>query len=179
MVGDFENVEGAIAAGADVNATDASGNSPLHWAAHHGHSEVAAALLKSGADPDRRHGTYGHAPMHSAKTLDITQMLLGADANPHLCDNHGASPVEWAARADRYEIVDLLGEAMSRDPRKLPTTLAGFVEALDPVEHYDNTQQAKFFGKFGCKLAQMWVFSHSGDESHQKIIEAMHAAYQS
>lgn len=41
-----------IANGADVNATNNCGYTPLHWASKHGHSESAAILVKNGAKID-------------------------------------------------------------------------------------------------------------------------------
>lgn len=39
-----------IGKGADVNAKDNNGNTPLHWAAKDGQKEVAALLIEKGAD---------------------------------------------------------------------------------------------------------------------------------
>ena len=62
---------------------------------------------------------------------------------------------------------------------KGPSTLADFVESLKPVEDYDSKEQSKFFGLFGSQLAQMFLFIHSGDESHQQVVEAMGEAFPS
>src|SRR5262245_32676327 len=43
-----------LAAGAQVNAPDASAETPLHTAAHYGHDDVAAVLLAAGAAVDAR-----------------------------------------------------------------------------------------------------------------------------
>ena len=39
-----------IANGADVNAKDDDGSTPLHYAAHEGHKEIAELLIAKGAD---------------------------------------------------------------------------------------------------------------------------------
>jgi len=48
--GNIEAVKQAIADGADVNAKNTSGMTPLHWAANRGHEEVAELLISKGAD---------------------------------------------------------------------------------------------------------------------------------
>ena len=48
--GDIEAVKQHLAAGADVNAKDEEGLTPLHLAASWGHKEVAELLIGNGAD---------------------------------------------------------------------------------------------------------------------------------
>eukprot|EP01050_Picozoa_sp_SAG11_P030090 SAG11_NODE_8750_length_980_cov_1.188422_1_plen_116_part_00 len=86
--GDLDAVQRAISAGIDVNMADASGNTALHWASHLGNEPIVDALLRAGADADVAHGAFGHAPIHSAKTVGAAKLLLAAGANPHLCDSN-------------------------------------------------------------------------------------------
>ena len=51
-VGDLESARLLVAAGSDLDATDAWGITPTVYAAHSGLREVAAYLLESGADPN-------------------------------------------------------------------------------------------------------------------------------
>jgi len=48
--GNIEAVKQHLAAGADVNAKDESGWTPLHWAASKVHNKTAKLLIKEGAD---------------------------------------------------------------------------------------------------------------------------------
>ena len=52
MKGDLEVVRFLIVKGADVNAKDDNGLTPLHWSAREGHLEVVQALIKSGSNFD-------------------------------------------------------------------------------------------------------------------------------
>ena len=47
--GDIEQVKQLIAKGADVNATDNKGETPLHFAAVFGHTAIAELLIIKGA----------------------------------------------------------------------------------------------------------------------------------
>eukprot|EP00913_Durusdinium_trenchii_P000923 g853.t2 len=52
--GDMEEVEGLLAAGADIEAKDKEGNRPLHLAARKGHLAVVHGLLAANATVDSR-----------------------------------------------------------------------------------------------------------------------------
>ena len=53
---DPQTVERLIEAGADVNARDSMGMTPLHWAAYRGRMSTIQMLLDQGADPAARNG---------------------------------------------------------------------------------------------------------------------------
>lgn len=53
--GDSRIAKALIAAGADVNAKQRHGWTPLHGAAHSGDRELVELLLVHGADPDVKH----------------------------------------------------------------------------------------------------------------------------
>ena len=54
-----------IKAGADVNAKEKYGGTPLYLAACFGHTEIALALIKAGADINAKE-EYGGTPLHWA-----------------------------------------------------------------------------------------------------------------
>jgi ankyrin repeat protein len=81
-----ESVQAAISKGADVNARDKNGFTPLMVAAiHNENPEVIIALLKAGADVDAR-DAYGTTPlMHAAQSNhnpEVISTLLKAGADP-------------------------------------------------------------------------------------------------
>jgi ankyrin repeat protein len=63
-----------IAAGADVNARQQAGNTPLHETAHAGLADLARLLLEHGADPTARDDD-GHTPADIARQRGHTAVL--------------------------------------------------------------------------------------------------------
>src|SRR5260370_1049310 len=77
-----------IAAGADVNAAQGDGTTPLHWAVYKIDADLARALLERGAKPDVINN-YGSSPLAEAVKVAnarLVEMLLDAGSNveePH------------------------------------------------------------------------------------------------
>ena len=71
--------------GADANAADHDGWTPLHWACQNGHGDVARLLLVDhGADANAADNT-GETPLHVACSGghgDIARLLLERGADP-------------------------------------------------------------------------------------------------
>ena len=81
--GDRQSAELLLAAGVDVNDTDASGASVLVVAAHSGHSKLAQMLVERGADPNAAGA--GYTPLHAAVLrgdAPLVKALLAKGANP-------------------------------------------------------------------------------------------------
>ena len=69
--GNIEAVKQAIAAGADVNAKDDEGLTPLHYAAYYSHKETVELLITEGADLNAK--SYGETPLDLAIRLGQTE----------------------------------------------------------------------------------------------------------
>ncbi len=112
--GDKAAVEVLLAKGADVNAKDQFGDTPLHavlmkddW--DDTHKDIVTLLLAKGADvnsKDRNNKT----PLHWAAcggTKVIVVLLLGNGANLNATNDAGTTPLHEAARCGKKDIVEL------------------------------------------------------------------------
>lgn len=82
------------------------GDSPLHWPAHNGYTEIVALLLEHGADPNAHEISWiGGTPLHwaSERHADILEMLFAAGADPNArvqkedSSYLGATALHWCA----------------------------------------------------------------------------------
>ncbi len=96
---DLTWVQFLLAKGANVNARDNRGVTPLVLASEMGFLEGVDELIKSGARIDEANNT-GETPLISAvhrKDLALVRMLIKAGANPDRPDNSGRSARDYAA----------------------------------------------------------------------------------
>ena len=75
IAGDNPHIRRLIHQGADVNAKDTYGDTPLMYAARHGHSRSAALLIASGADVNAR-DAYGVTAATWADNLKYEYEIL-------------------------------------------------------------------------------------------------------
>src|SRR6202047_4809055 len=100
-----------IAAGADVNAAQGDGTTPLHWAVYKLDADLARALLERGAKPDVVNN-YGSSPLaEAAKAANarLVEMLLDAGSNVEVPNQEGQTALMLAARAGSLDVAELLG----------------------------------------------------------------------
>ena len=118
----IENIEAVkqhLAAGADVNAKNDSGWTPLHFAilaiATGGHKETVKLLIDKGAYVNAK-STGGLTPLFIAAEgggwgedyKEIVELLLSNGADVNAKADHGMTPLHRAAKWDHKEVVELL-----------------------------------------------------------------------
>ena len=111
----LEEVQGCLAAGAEVNARTVHGITPLHSAAGISPLVVIELLLGAGALVNVQ-DKYGWTPLHNAAQINndpaVIRALVSAGAEVDAQDESGWTPLHWAAQStDNPAIVIALLEA--------------------------------------------------------------------
>lgn len=99
-----------ISHGANIDAEDIDGHSPLHDAIHNSNRRAYELLVAKGANVNSNTKTH-FTPLHLAAAQDATtaaRTLLEAGANPALCDSKGLTPIDYARRNRHPVMVRLL-----------------------------------------------------------------------
>jgi ankyrin repeat protein len=99
-----------IAKGADVNAAQADGTTPLHWAMYRIDQELVEALLKKGARA-RVVNRYGASPLAEAVRVanaGLVEILLKAGADANVANEDGQTALMLAARTGNVAVASLL-----------------------------------------------------------------------
>jgi len=116
-VGNIEAVKQHLAAGADVNAKNRGGVTPLLMAADKGHKEIAELLISKGADVRRGYVTPLHrAAYHGHKEIVELLIVAGADVNVKGSDG---TPLDWANRYNHPATADLLRKHGGKTKKEL------------------------------------------------------------
>ena len=114
-------VEIMLQHGAQKNAQNGRGQTPLMWSIGSGghHLKTADVLLKHGADVNAQDFLGGTAlfypscddPSVQSAETNIVRQLLAHGADPDLANMNGTTPLQLAQRANRPDLVALLKQA--------------------------------------------------------------------
>ncbi len=109
----FSEVARLIKEGANLEAKDKRGETPLVIASYLHHPEVIKALIKAGADFEAKN-RFGATPLHSSvlsESAEITQLLIYSGANIEAKDVNGDTPLTISVKCGHTEITQLLLDA--------------------------------------------------------------------
>ena len=143
--------------GAEIEAKDNDGNTPLHSASIREHLEVVKLLLEKGADVNAKSNA-GQTPLHSASMDEYTEVMKlllerGSDVNAK--DHDGRTPLHEASRHGHPEAMKLFLEkgvdvnAKDNDgktAKDLVTPGRNRDEMIALLEEYENPDVMKMTG---------------------------------
>lgn len=112
--GDLRKIKELLGRGENVNARDAIGYTPLHYAAKSGHLDVVQFLVENGADVNAISlNEFLETPLHMAVSsgrLDVVRFLVERGAHVDSLDGVLMTPLHWAAGGCNLEVVRFLVE---------------------------------------------------------------------
>jgi uncharacterized protein len=114
------DIEAALAAGADINATDKNGVTALHHAVRFRSPAAVQALLEQGANVNQRCKRSGSTPLHRAVTstgapgtagkqseaIQIIEILLRHGADPSIRNRAGKTAAEYVRDEAMRRLLD-------------------------------------------------------------------------
>jgi len=183
---DVEQVQLNISSGANVNAKDAMGYTPLFYAAQNGKEDVAELLIAGGANVNEKDRT-GNTPLHYAAVgghYDVCRLLLDEGANSGARNLMGGTPMAMAKAQGHSEIVELLSKHQSgefeselAEPTEIPK-LSEATEALFGAVMAGDANQVKLYLSRGADInakdRQTWTPLHVALwEGHKAVAEEL------
>lgn len=108
-VGNLTTLRKALAAGADANAKDDNGATPLHWAAGNGHKEIAILLIAKGAEIVVKDDRFGSTPLHWAAArgrVKVVELFMAKGVDVNVRSKTGNTPQD--AAINHKEVAALL-----------------------------------------------------------------------
>lgn len=165
-----------VRAGANVNAANVDGHTPLHFAAFSGQMVLVEELLRHGADPDILN-KQKKSPLHYAIVVGFVQiaaLLVKHGADIHAVDIHGVSPMD---------IISNTGVISGDDAMKYFGVEQNRVRRIERVIHPElDPKQWPGDGGFGperlqgfeddmeCAVDQYWAHEISAKDVFEKYL---------
>ena len=129
LAGDLAKVKSLIEKEADINAKDASGSTPLHYAVQRRNKDIAELLITSGADVNAKDGSgdtclhfIAKSPIPRYRILfggfswgGVVKSLINNGSDVNMGDSEGRTPLWWALERHNGAVIELLRKHGARE----------------------------------------------------------------
>jgi ankyrin repeat protein len=154
--GDIDQVKRLISEGADVDAKDGKGQTPLHLAVLAGRKDIVELLIANGADINVKSNTWDTTPLIAALRSgheDIAKMLIakGADVNARALGDYTA--LHWTAcnRTRMTGATDIMKLLLAKDA-DIEARQEHDATPLACATYDGNTESTKFLIEHGANI---------------------------
>ena len=98
-----------IEKGADINAKEINGYTPLHFAVMHEKIPIASMLIKHGSNVQSSCNS-GNTPLHlaCARSLELSKLLINNGGDVNAVNLNGQTPIRFAMSTNQLSVVDML-----------------------------------------------------------------------
>ena len=120
IAGNIQSVTNLLNNGADINAKNGLGWTPLHAAIRSNHKDIVELLISKGADVNAKDNN-GQTPLHFAVESgqnDIIQILITKNANINETDNNGDNALSLATKTEQNAIAAKLVDTGAQQPAR-------------------------------------------------------------
>lgn len=120
-----------VAVGANTEATDCDGWTPLHLAAENSCLELVCFLIEAGANKDAVTERHALTPLHLAAdhgALQMVRYLVTAGAKRNAKNIEGRTPKDLAASIANWDVVRVLDEPDVDHPLSSRKCVLGMLE---------------------------------------------------
>tara|TARA_Y100001933_G_scaffold190516_1_gene189720 strand:+ start:188 stop:1048 length:861 start_codon:yes stop_codon:yes gene_type:complete len=115
--GNIYVVKQHLAAGADVNAKNKKGMTPLHFAIYKDNSEIVELLIDKGADVNAKSDDNGDTPLHVSVNngqRELVELLIAKGADVNSMNEEGQTPLDLLSSVEPKGVIAKIADLLRK-----------------------------------------------------------------